>query len=58
VQTVAIYPEKRINELRDEITIRGADRVTHIGKMGYFAVGAPHDGIYPLSRLVRWVKSR
>lgn len=58
VQSVAIYPNERINELRDEITLNGADRVTHIGKMGYFAPGAPHDSIYPLSRLVRWVKSR
>jgi long-chain-fatty-acyl-CoA reductase len=58
VQTVAIYPEKRINELRDDITIRGADRITHLGKMGYFALGAPHDGIYPMARLVRLVKSR
>jgi long-chain-fatty-acyl-CoA reductase len=58
VQTVAVYPENRINELRDEITIRGADRITHLGKMGYFALGAPHDGIYPMARLVRLVKSR
>ncbi len=58
VQTVAVFPEKRIAELREEITIRGADRVTVMGKMGYFATGAPHEGVYPLSRLVRWVKSR
>ncbi len=58
VQTVAIHPNKRIVELRDELTKHGADRVTHLGKMGYFATGAPHEGIYPLSRLVRWVKSR
>jgi len=58
VQTVAVFPEKRIVELRDEITKRGADRVTSIGRMGYFATGAPHEGVYPLSRLVRWVKSR
>ncbi len=58
VQTVAVFPEKRIVELRDDITKRGADRVTIIGRMGYFATGAPHEGIYPLSRLVRWVKSR
>lgn len=58
VQTVAVYPEQRMNELRDEITIRGADRITHVGKMGYFALGAPHDGIYPMARLVRLVKSR
>jgi len=58
IQTVAVYPDERINELRDEITLMGADRVTYIGKMGYFAPGAPHEGFYPLSRLVRWVKSK
>ena len=57
-QVVAVEPFSRGIELRDELTIRGVDRVTHMGKMGYFAVGAPHDGMYPLSRMVRWVKSR
>lgn len=58
IQTVAIYPPGRIKELRDELTAKGVDRITEIGRMGYFAPGAPHDGIYPLSHLVRWVKSR
>jgi long-chain-fatty-acyl-CoA reductase len=57
-QVIAIEPFDRAIELRDELTLRGVDRVTHLGKMGYFAVGAPHEGMYPLSRMVRWVKSR
>jgi len=57
-QVVAVEPFDRGIELRDELTIRGVDRITHVGKMGYFAVGAPHEGMYPLSRMVRWVKSR
>ncbi|MCK4491508.1 MAG: hypothetical protein KAU03_02715 [Candidatus Altiarchaeales archaeon] len=39
------------------LALKGVDKVTDAGKMGYFALGAPHDGIYPLSRMVRWVKS-
>lgn len=58
VQTVALHPRHRISELRKEIVLQGVDRVTHLGKMGYFAAGAPHDGTYPLMHLVRWVKSK
>jgi long-chain-fatty-acyl-CoA reductase len=57
-QVVAIEPFDKAIELRDELTLNGVDRITHLGKMGYFAVGAPHEGMYPLSRMVRWVKSR
>ena len=57
-QVVAIEPFTRAYELRERLTRQGVDRITHLGKMPYFAAGAPHDGIYPLARLVRWVKSR
>lgn len=57
-QTVGVHPRKLKKRYREELTKRGVDRVTDVGKMGYFALGAPHDGIYPLSRMVRWVKSR
>lgn len=57
-QVVAVEPFEKARELREELTMRGVDRITHLGKMAYFANGAPHEGIYPLSRLVRWVKSR
>ncbi len=57
-QTVGVHPKKLKKKYREELTKRGVDRVTDVGKMGYFALGAPHDGIYPLSRMVRWVKSR
>jgi len=57
-QVVAVEPFDKAIELRDELTLKGVDRITHLGKMGYFAVGAPHEGMYPLNRMVRWVKSR
>ncbi len=56
-QVVAIEPFVKATELRDELTLKGVDRITHLGKMGYFAVGAPHEGMNPLSRMVRWVES-
>ena len=57
-QVVAVEPFSRAYKLRETLTRNGVDRITHLGKMPYFAAGAPHDGIYPLARLVRWVKSR
>ncbi|MCX6814377.1 MAG: hypothetical protein NTY20_01870 [Candidatus Aenigmarchaeota archaeon] len=57
-QVVAIEPYSRAVDLREALTLRGVDRVTQLGKMGYFAVGSPHEGMYPLSRMVRWVKMR
>ncbi len=57
-QVVAVEPYHRAVDLREILTIKGVDRITQIGKMGYFAVGSPHDGMYPLSRMVRWVKMR
>lgn len=57
-QVVAIEPFSRAYEFREKLTLKGVDRITHLGKMPYFAAGSPHDGIYPLARLVRWVKSR
>jgi hypothetical protein len=57
-QVVAIEPYERAVDMREALTLKGVDRITHLGKMGYFAVGAPHEGMYPLSRMVRWVKMR
>lgn len=57
-QVTAVEPFDRGIKLREYLTGMGIDRVTRLGKMGYFAVGAPHDGVYPISRMVRWVKSR
>jgi long-chain-fatty-acyl-CoA reductase len=57
-QVVAVEPYSRAVDLREDLTLRGVDRITCLGKMGYFAVGSPHDGMYPLSRMVRWVKMR
>jgi hypothetical protein len=44
--------------MKEQLTVKGVDRITHLGKMGYFAAGSPHEGMYPLSRMVRWVKMR
>ena len=55
VMVVAFSSFKRLNELKDEIFKRGVDRITVIGKMGYFPLGYPQEGRRNLSQLVKWV---
>jgi long-chain-fatty-acyl-CoA reductase len=57
-QVVAIEPYSRATDLKERLTVKGVDRITRLGKMGYFALGSPQEGMYPLSRMVRWVKMR
>jgi long-chain-fatty-acyl-CoA reductase len=57
-QVVAIEPYAKAAALKEQLTLRGVDRITRLGKMGYFALGSPQEGMYPLSRMVRWVKMR
>jgi len=55
-QTVGIYPERLRAELRDQLCSAGVQRVTGLGHAGDTMIGLPHDGFYPLSRMVRWAK--
>jgi hypothetical protein len=55
-QTVGIYPDRLRAELRDQLCSVGVQRVTGLGQAGDTRVGLPHDGFYPLSRMVRWGK--
>lgn len=54
-QTVTIYPWRASEALREGITFRGADRIASIGMANYPRTGWPHDGLYTLNQLVRWV---
>jgi hypothetical protein len=55
-QTVGVYPERLRAELRDDLCSVGVQRVTGLGSAGDTRVGLPHDGFYPLARMVRWGK--
>jgi len=55
-QTVGIYPDHLRADLRDELCRAGVQRVTSLGRAGDTVIGLPHDGFYPLSRMVRWGK--
>jgi hypothetical protein len=57
-QTVGVYPPARKAELRDRLACAGVQRVVSLGSAFGLATGGaglPHDGFYPLARLMRWV---
>lgn len=58
-QTIGVYPPELKGEIRDELaSLGGVDRIVNLGGSSLGATGGfgcPHDGMYPLDRLVRWV---
>lgn len=56
-QTVGIFPASRRSEIRDELAGRGVQRVVALGDAGNMDMlfGLPHDGMYVLPRMARWV---
>lgn len=55
-QTVGIYPDGLREQLRDDLCSVGVQRVTALGTAGDTRLGLPHDGFYPMARMVRWGK--
>ena len=55
-QTIGVYPERRKAELRDAVCNAGVQRVTTLGHAGVSWLGLPHDGFYPMPRMIRWAK--
>jgi long-chain-fatty-acyl-CoA reductase len=55
VQTVAVAPWERVAEMRDRLARRGVSRIVELGMNNVFRMGGSHDGMQPLSRLVRFV---
>ena len=54
-QTIGIYPRSRGVEMRDALASCGMQRLVALGKVGTKVPGVPHDGFFPLQRLVRWL---
>jgi hypothetical protein len=55
-QSVGVYPATRIATLRDALSQAGAQRIVGLGRVntGLFG-GLPHDGSWPVHRMMRWV---
>jgi hypothetical protein len=58
-QTIGVYPPELKSEIRNDLaSIGGVDRIVNLGGSSLGVTGgfgSPHDGMYPLDRLVRWV---
>jgi hypothetical protein len=54
-QTIGIYPASRAEALRDQLAAAGMQRLVALGAVASKIPGVPHDGFYPLQRLVRWL---
>lgn len=54
-QTITLSPWNRNVEIRDAATLRGACKITEIGLAESQRVGVPHDHMFPLHKLVKWV---
>lgn len=56
-QTVGIFPASRKAGLRDRLAAAGAQRIVTLGRVistDSFG-GQPHDGIFPLHRMMKWI---
>jgi len=54
-QTVGIFPRQRSAGLRDALAAMGVQRVVALGEVARGVEGLPHDGFYPIRRVMRWV---
>jgi hypothetical protein len=54
-QTVGIYPGERAADLRDSLASMGVQRIVTLGEVASGMEGLPHDGFYPIRRVMRWV---
>jgi hypothetical protein len=54
-QTVGIYPESLKRELRDQLPLFGAQRLTSLGYACHVTSAAPQDAIEPVRRMCKWI---
>ncbi|MFT5694811.1 MAG: hypothetical protein ACI9QQ_000786 [Myxococcota bacterium] len=54
-QTVGIYPESLKTQLRDQLPLFGAQRLTSLGYACHVSTAMPQDAIEPVRRMCKWV---
>jgi hypothetical protein len=56
-QTIGVWPESYKSELENIVPLYGAQRLVTLGNALYNGplVGLSHDGIQPVSRMVKWI---
>jgi hypothetical protein len=54
-QTIGIYPDSLIPEIRDRLAFHGAQRLVSLGYATRRVVAGPSDGIEPMRRMAKWI---
>jgi hypothetical protein len=54
-QTIGIYPDALIPEIRDRLAFHGAQRLVSLGYATRRVVAGPSDGIEPMRRMAKWI---
>lgn len=54
-QTVGIYPESLKRQLRDQLPLYGAQRLTSLGYACHVNPAMPQDAIEPVRRMCKWI---
>ena len=54
-QTIGIYPDSLKKELRDRLSLHGAQRLVSLGCASEPVLGAPQDGVETLRRMCKWI---
>ncbi|MBW2268599.1 MAG: long-chain-fatty-acyl-CoA reductase [Deltaproteobacteria bacterium] len=54
-QTVGIFPESLKRELRDQLPLFGAQRLTSLGYACHVTTAMPQDAIEPVRRMCKWI---
>lgn len=54
-QTIGIYPETLKHDLRDRLSLHGAQRIVSLGGATVMVHTGPQDGIEPLRRMCKWI---
>jgi Acyl-CoA reductase (LuxC) len=54
-QTIGVFPGHRGDALRDRLAAAGMQRLVTLGCVATKVPGVPHDGFFPLQRLMRWL---
>lgn len=54
-QTIGIYPDTLVPEIRDRLAFHGAQRLTSLGYATRRVVAGPSDGIEPMRRSAKWI---
>lgn len=54
-QSIGVFPWEISKKYGHDLLSAGADRMCELGTHAIFRTGFPHDSIYPLARMVRWL---